>query len=124
MIRQRISRPVFAIVGLFCLAGIVPLVMFFSREPAVAMIMSIYVTMGIFLLLAVPNPAAHRSFILFAGWANVAHAGVMAVQEYLRVIKPQEWVGVVLFGVIGVGLIVLTPLKQSATQASAAGATR
>jgi hypothetical protein len=46
------------------------------------MIMSIYVTLGIFLLLAVRDPAANRSLIAFHGWANLAHAGVMAAQEY------------------------------------------
>jgi hypothetical protein len=45
------------IVGLLFLAGVVPLTMFFSREPAVPMIMSIYVTLGIFLLLAVRDPS-------------------------------------------------------------------
>jgi hypothetical protein len=58
-----------------------PLTMFFSREPAVPMIMSIYVTLGIFLLLAVRDPAANRSLIAFGGWANLAHAGVMAVSN-------------------------------------------
>ena len=58
------------------------------------MIMSIYVTLGIFLLLAVRDPAANRSPIAFAGWANLAHAGVMAAQEFWHVIGVQnsrEW---------------------------------
>ena len=46
------------------------------------MLMSIYVTLGIFLLLAVRDPAANRSLMGFGGWANLAHAGVMAAQEY------------------------------------------
>jgi hypothetical protein len=40
------------------------------------------VTLGIFLLLAVRDPAANRSLIAFGGWANLAHAGVMVAQEY------------------------------------------
>jgi hypothetical protein len=36
------------------------------------MLMSIYVTLGIFLLLAVRDPAANRSLIAFGGWANLA----------------------------------------------------
>jgi hypothetical protein len=82
------------VAGLLFVALSIPGIMFFSREPAVPMIMSIYVTMGIFLLLAVPNPAAHRSLIAFAGWANVAHASVMAVQVYVRVIQRVEMTGV------------------------------
>jgi succinate-acetate transporter protein len=39
------------------------------------MLMSIYVTLGIFLLLAVRDPAANRSLIAFGGWASLAHAG-------------------------------------------------
>jgi hypothetical protein len=71
--------------------------MFFSREPAVPMIMSIYVTLGIFLLLAVRDPVANRSLIAFGGWANLAHAGVLAAQEYRNVIERRELAGVVLF---------------------------
>jgi hypothetical protein len=39
--------------------------------------MSIYFTLGIFLLLAVRGPAANRGLIAFGEWANLAHAGVM-----------------------------------------------
>jgi Family of unknown function (DUF6632) len=91
--------------------------MFFSREPAVPMIMSIYVTLGMFLLLAVRDPAANRSLIAFAGWANLAHAGVMAVQEYRNVIERQELAGVVVF--VGAVLVALAPAKQSTERASA-----
>jgi hypothetical protein len=52
MFRERTLKAVLVVVGLLFTAGVVPLTMFFSREPAVPMIMSIYVTLGIFLLLA------------------------------------------------------------------------
>ena len=119
MKRERTLQVVLVVAGLIFLAGSYPLLAFFTKEPAVAMIMSIYVTMGVFLLLATRNPAAHRSLIAFAGWANVAHAGVMAVQEYLRVIQRQEMMGVVLFGIVGVALIALSPgkaVRELATQ--------
>jgi succinate-acetate transporter protein len=83
--------------------------------------MSIYVTLGIFLLLAVRNPAANRSLIAFAGWANLAHAAVMTAQEYRNVIARQELVGVVVFAVVGVVLVALAPAKQPAERASAVG---
>jgi len=83
--RERALKIVLVVVGLLFCAGVYPLTMFFAREPAVPMIMSIYVTLGIFLLLAVRDPAANRSLIAFAGWANLAHAGVMAAQEYRNV---------------------------------------
>jgi succinate-acetate transporter protein len=84
------------------------------------MIMSIYVTLGIFLLLAVRDPTANRSLIAFAGWANLAHAGVMATQEYRNVIERRELAGVVVFAVVGVLLVALAPAKQSTERASAA----
>ena len=104
------------------MAGVIPLTMFFSREPAVSMIMSIYVTLGIFLLLAARNPAANRSLIAFAGWANLAHAAVMAAQEYRNVIERRELVGVVVFAIIGIGLVALTPAKRQVERASTAAA--
>ncbi len=78
MFRERALKIVLVVVGLLFTAGISPLIMFFSREPAVPMIMSIYVTRGIFLLLAVRDPAANRSLIAFGGWANLAHASLMS----------------------------------------------
>ena len=120
MKRERTLQVVLVVVGLIFLAGSYPLLAFFTKEPAAAMIMSIYVTMGVFLLLAVRDPAAHRSLIAFVGWANVAHAGVMAVQEYLRVIERQEMMGVVLFGITGVVLIALSPGKAVRELAAAA----
>jgi NADH:ubiquinone oxidoreductase subunit 5 (subunit L)/multisubunit Na+/H+ antiporter MnhA subunit len=46
MRRERVLKIVLVLVGLLFVAGVVPLAMFFSREPAVPMIMSIYVTLG------------------------------------------------------------------------------
>lgn len=118
--REHALQIVLVLVGSLFTAGIIPLVLFFSRDPAVAMIMSIYVTLGICLLLAARNPQANRSLIAFAGWANVAHAGVMAVQEYQHVIQRQELLGVILFGVVGVLLVAIAPRKKSIERVSAA----
>ena len=119
MRRERALKIVLMVVGLLFTAGVVPLTMFFSREPAVPMIMSIYVTLGIFLLLSVRDPAANRSLIAFGGWANLAHAGVMAAQEYRNVIDRRELAGVVVFAIVGVVLVALAPTKQSVVKASA-----
>ena len=120
MRRERTLKIVLVLVGLLFTAGVIPLTMFFSREPAVPMIMSIYVTLGIFLLLAARDPAANRSLIAFAGWANLAHAAVMAAQEYRNVIERQELVGVVVFAIVGVVLVALAPAKQKVEKASGA----
>jgi len=113
MIRERALKAVLVIAGLLFVALLYPGVMFFKREPGVAMIMSLYVTLGIFLLLAVGNPAAHRSLITYAGWANVVHASVMAVQLFTHVIDSTELIGVVGFGIIGIALIALAPGRMA-----------
>ena len=66
--------------------------------------------LGIFLLIAVRNPSAHRSLIAFGGWANLAHAAVMAAQEYWNVIVRRA--GVVVFPIVGVVLVALAPAKR------------
>ena len=45
-----------------------------------AMILGVYATLGIFLIRAASNPAAHVSLIWFTVWSSVIHALVMAVQ--------------------------------------------
>jgi succinate-acetate transporter protein len=122
MVREQVQRVVLIVVGLLFLALVIPGVMFFSREPSIPMLMSLYVTLGVFLLLAARNPVANRSLIAFAGWANVAHAAVMALQEYWHVIEPREIVGVVVFGIIGILLIALTPAKEPVKRATMANA--
>ena len=46
------------------------------------MIVTIYATLGIFLILAARDPPANRSLIWFTIWSSVAHGGVMAVQSF------------------------------------------
>jgi hypothetical protein len=121
MIRERFLKIVLVVVGLLFVGALYPLLAFFRGEPAVTMMMSIYVALGIFLLLAVRNPAANRSLVAFAGWANLAHAGVMAVQSYMHVIQRRELVGVVVLGIVGLVLVALTPARQQA-RVSAVGA--
>jgi drug/metabolite transporter superfamily protein YnfA len=110
------------LVGLVFLAGVYPLVMFLRQNPALAMMMSLYVTLGIFLLLAARNASAHRSLIAFTAWSSFAHAAVMAVQAFRNVIPRGELLGVAVLVVLGLALIILAPAKQSVEQVSAAAA--
>jgi drug/metabolite transporter superfamily protein YnfA len=121
MIQERALKSVLVLVGLIFLAGVYPLTMFFGRDPALAMMLSLYVTLGIFLLLAARNPSANRSLIAFTAWSSFAHASLMAVQAYRNVIERRELLGVAALGIIGVALIALAPAKQSGVLASAAG---
>ena len=114
MVQQRALKVVLVLAGILFTAGVIPLTIFFLKDPAVAMIMSLYVTLGIFLLLAVGDPAANRSLIAFGGWANIAHATVMAVQAYRNVIERRELGGVIVFAVVGLALVALLPAKLSA----------
>lgn len=50
------------------------------------------------------TPAANRTLIAFGGWANLAHAGLMAAQEYKNVMERRELAGVADYGLIGSGL--------------------
>ncbi|HXM93569.1 MAG TPA: DUF6632 domain-containing protein [Candidatus Dormibacteraeota bacterium] len=122
MLRERALKVVLVLVGLLFLAGIYPLTMFFRSEAAVAMMLSLYVTLGIFLLIAARNPSANRSLIAFTAWSSLAHAAVMGVQAFRKVIARGELLGVAALVVIGVALIMLAPAKQSVEQVSAAGA--
>jgi len=112
MIRERALKVVLLVVGLIFLTGVYPLTMFFGRDPALAMMLSLYVTLGIFLLLAARNPLANRSLIAFTACSNLAHASLMAVQAYRKVIEHGELLGVAALVIIGVALIALAPAKQ------------
>jgi hypothetical protein len=46
------------------------------------MIVGIYVTIGIFLILAARKPEAYLSFIWFAIWSSLVHAVIMGVQSF------------------------------------------
>jgi hypothetical protein len=120
--RERALKVVLVFVGLLFLALVYPLMMFVRQEPPLAMMLSVYVTLGIFLLLAARNPSANRSLIAFTAWSSFAHAALMAVQAFRNFIARGELVGVALLIFIGVALIVLAPAKQSGELASAAGA--
>ena len=120
MNRELALKIVLALVGVVFVALVYPLAIFMRQEPALSMQFSLYVTLGVFLLLASREPSAHRSLIAFAAWSSFAHAALMAVQAFLNLIPRRELVGVVVFILIGAALIALAPAKQPAARASAA----
>jgi len=122
MRRERALKIVLVVVGLLFAAGLYPLVLMAKQDPALAMMMSLYVTLGIFLLIASRNPSAHRSLIAFAAWSSFAHAGIMSLQALLNVISRRELIGSAVFLTIGVTLIALAPAKEPVERASAAAA--
>src|SRR5438034_73843 len=94
--------------------------MFVKQEPALAMMLSVYVTLGIFLLLAARDPSANRSLIAFTAWSSFAHAVLMTGQAFASLIGRGELIGSVVLVVIGIAFIALAPAKQSGERASAA----
>jgi hypothetical protein len=122
MNRERALKILMVLVGSLFSALVYPLMMFLRREPALAMMLSLYVTLGIFLLLAARNPSANRSLIGFTAWSSLAHAAVMGVQASQNVIERRELLGVAALLIIGVALIVLAPAKRSSALASPATA--
>ncbi len=114
MIRERALKVVLVIVGFLFLATAYPLVQMHLEE-TLQMMLSIYVALGVFLLLAARNPSGNRSLIAFTAWSSLAHAAVMAVQSLHDVgERVHLLVGALAFGVIGVALIVLAPAKVRA----------
>ncbi len=118
MIRERALKILLVLTGLACLAGLYPLSGALRDGTATTinrqdqMILSIYIALGVFLLIAAREPREHRSLILFAGWSTVAHDGVMIVQGFQYHDLRGDLIGFAIIGVIGLALIALTPAKR------------
>jgi hypothetical protein len=117
MNRERVLKIVLGIVGFIFLALAYPMILFVRRDPATSMMFSVYVTLGVFLLLAIRNPSATRSLIAFTGWSSFAHAAMMGTQAMKDMVSRGELIGVAVLIVIGITLIALAPVKQGVVAA-------
>jgi hypothetical protein len=88
-----------------------------GHNDVLPMFLTLNAVLGIFLLLAISQPAKHRSLIAYGAWSSLAHAFTMSIQSAQAVAhgthrsdSPWDIVG---FGVIGLALLVLLPPKQS-----------
>jgi hypothetical protein len=126
MRRERALKIVLVLVGLLFSAGVYPLIGSLlhpaDSDTGDTMMLSLYVTLGVFLLIAVRNPSAHRSVIAFAAWSSFAHAVAMSI---LGLEIPSQKVGFLIGSavlvVIGVALIALNPAKPSVERISQLG---
>jgi hypothetical protein len=84
------------------------------------MILSIYISLGVFLLIAARNPREHRSLILFAGWSTLAHDAIMIVQGIQYHDLRGDLLGFSIIAVLGLALIALAPAKQARASAARA----
>ena len=125
MWQERALKVVLVLVGLLFTAGVYPLIGSLlhpaDSDTGDTMMLSLYVTLGVFLLIAVRNPSAHRSVIAFAAWSSFAHAVAMSI---LGLEIPSQKVGFLVgsavLAVIGVALIALNPAKPSVERISVA----
>lgn len=112
MLREGAFKVVLVIVGLLFVATIYPLLFLLHNEEALQMMLSLYVTLGVFLLLASRKPSAHRSLVAFAAWSSFAHAATMAVQAVGNISdRVHLLIGTFAFVIIGLLLIVLAPAR-------------
>jgi hypothetical protein len=82
-----------------------------GHQDALPMFTSVNGVLGVFLLLAVKQPARHRSLIAYGAWASLAHAFTMTIQTAQawahgihRADSPQD---IVINGAVGVLLLVV-----------------
>jgi len=119
MRRERVLKIVLLLVGSLFTAMVYPLVLFVKQEPALAMMMSLYVTLGIFLIMATRNPSGNRGLIAFTAWSSFAHAAVMSFQVFRNLIARRELIGSSVLVIIGLVLLALAPGKQRVEKGSA-----
>jgi Family of unknown function (DUF6632) len=112
MHRKWLLKVVLVLVGVIFTALVYPMIIFVRQEPALAMMFCVYVTLGIFLLIAARNPAANRSLIAFTAWSSLAHAAFMSTQAMRNMVAREELIGSAVLFVIGVALIALSPAKE------------
>jgi len=111
MNREKLQKGVLIVVGLLFIAAVYALIQMRESE-VLQMMLSIYVTLGIFLVLASRDPAAHRSLIAFTAWSSFAPAATMAVQAVPNVSDRVHLLsGILLLVIIGIPLIMPAPPK-------------
>jgi hypothetical protein len=129
MNRERALKVLLVLVGLLFTAGIYPVAMDLwhgnAPDPGDDMMLSLYITLGIFLLLAARDPSAHRSLIGFTAWSSFAHAVVMSALGFQPKFASERvgfWIGSGVLVVLGVAFLALARPKQPVERTSAAAA--
>jgi len=125
--RTKYLRIALLLVGLIFIFGIYPLTILWpsgwawhatGRSDYLEMILGVYVTLGIFLVIASRNPLANLSLIWFTVWSSVVHGGIMAAQS---LVEPEHmghlWGDVAALFLVAAVLAILTP-RGSASRAS------
>ena len=118
-----LKTALYAVGGIFVVG--VPLLMTvwpegFGWEPAQSeyeqMIMGVYITLGVFLILAAKDPLANRSLIWFTVWSSVVHGGIMLVQAIVDDTERANLVGdIPALLIVGALLAFLMPRGEEAS---------
>ena len=120
---KRIRQIVVALVGLFYVCLLYPLctelwhsnwLLEMHDNECEPMFITFLVALGVFLLLAVRKPVEYRLVIAFAAWHAIAHSATMFIQSAETSMHrvPRGYDDVILFGVIGVALLLSVPPKE------------
>ena len=90
--RTKQLRGALVLVGLIFIVGLYSLIILWPSGWAwhmeqtyalphyLQMIVGVYVTLGVFLMIASRDPMKHLSLIWFTVWSSVVHAGIMGLQ--------------------------------------------
>ena len=130
MTKERLTQIVLVIVGLVNLALIYFLFvdlwhsnwLLKQKNECDPMFLSVFVPVGVFLLIAARRPSEYRSMIALVAWWNISHSTVMAIQTveaWMHGIH-REFADVIIFLAIGVVLLALLPAKREAIAAGVA----
>ena len=122
---KRIRQIVVGLVGLFYVGLLYPLctelwhskwLLEMHDNECEPMFITFLVTLGVFLLLAVGKPLEYRPVIAFAAWHGLAHSATMLIQSVETSMHgvPRGYNDVILFGVIGIALLLSVPPKEKA----------
>ena len=122
---KRIRQIIVALLGLFYVGLLYPLytdlwhskwLIEMHNEECEPMFLTFFVTLGVFLLLAARKPMQYRLVIAFAAWHSLAHSATMLIQtvETYRHGVPRDYRDVILFGMIGIVVLLMVPSIEEA----------
>jgi len=84
------------------------------------MICFIYITLGIFMIRAAKNPAAHASLIWFVVWSSVAHAAVMTWEAFRTPMMMGHLIGDIPALIIAAGVLAFFMRREASANPAAA----
>jgi hypothetical protein len=90
-----------------------------GHNDVLPMFLTLNTVLGVCLLVAVKQPARHRSLIAYGAWSSLAHAFTMTIQSVEAAVhgmhRSDSPLDIVLFGAIGVALLALLPAREQSS---------